>query len=143
MELVEEGDVSNFVGNLQDDQELARALMALLGSICTDATVLWVRAQVDGGSRHDGLQLGHGLEQRFALTQQLTPVGLLGRTMAWPTNEAIARVELPTCESVIQTFETRSGQALSDVRKFGFLRTNLGSTIKSRTCSMTISQYVS
>ena len=130
---VAEGDehLFTFAEYPQDVQDQARALMALLGSLCVDAAAAFVRAQVDSGNRHDGYKLWHDLKQRFTLRQTLTTVGLLERIMAWPINETNVRHELPKWESAIQQFETRSGQPLSDTLKIGFLRKNLGPTIRN------------
>ena len=105
--------------------------MALLGSLCVDATAVFVRAHVDSGNRHDGYKLWHDLKQRFTLRQILTTVGLLEKIMAWPINETNVRCELPTCESTIKQFETRSGQPLSGTLRIGFLRKNLDPTIRN------------
>jgi hypothetical protein len=112
-------------------QEQARALMALLGSLCVDAATTFVRAQVEAGNRYDGYKLWNSLKNRFTLRQNLTQVGLLEQIMAWPINETNVRQELPKWESAIQKFENRSGQVLSDVLKIGFPRKNLGPTIKN------------
>ena len=51
--------------------------------------------------------------------------------MSWPVNESNVRTELPNWEAAIQRFEARSGTPLADTLKIGFLRKNLGSTIRS------------
>ena len=131
MEHAEEGGDFIFDNYPQDVQDQARALMALLGSLCTDSSALFVRSQVEAGNKNDGFQLWYDLKQRFTLRQTLTTVGLLERIMAWPINETNVRQELPKWESAIQKFESRSGQPLSDTLKIGFLRKNLGATIRN------------
>ena len=131
MEEAEEAKVFDYDTYQPELQEQARALMALLGSLCVDAAATFVRAQVEAGNRYDGYKLWNSLKNRFTLRQNLTQVGLLEQIMAWPINETNVRQELPKWESAIQKFENRSGQVLSDVLKIGFLRKNLGPTIKN------------
>ena len=65
MELAEEEEEEDLLFNVDacppDAQDQARAPMAPLGSLCTDA----VRAQVDGGSKKDGV-LYYGTDSRSA-----------------------------------------------------------------------------
>ena len=127
-----EGDFVFIFADYPDDvKEQARSLMALLGSLCTDAAALWVRSQVDGGNRFDGFKLWNELKRRFTLRQQQTTVGLLEQIMSWPINESNVRTELPKWEAAIQRFEARSGTPLTDTLKIGFLRKNLGPTIRN------------
>ena len=63
-----EGDFVFVFADYPDDvKEQARSLMALLGSLCTDAAALWVRSQVDGGNRLDGFKLWNERKRRFTL----------------------------------------------------------------------------
>ena len=74
----------------------------------------------------------YGTHERIVTPcDNLTQVGLLEQIMAWPINETNVRQELPKWESAIQKFENRSGPVLSDTLKIGFLRKNLGPTIKN------------
>ena len=58
MEQAEEaGRLFDYAGYQPDVQEQARALMALLGSLCVDAAATFVRANVEAGNRYDGYTL--------------------------------------------------------------------------------------
>ena len=50
--------VSNIDDYPQRVQDHSRALLALLGSSCTDTAGRWVRAQVDGGRQKDVFCVG-------------------------------------------------------------------------------------
>ena len=52
--------------------------------------------------------------------------------MSWPINESNVRTELPKWEAATQRFEARSGTPLTDTLKIGFLRENLGPTIRNQ-----------
>ena len=68
MEQAEEvGRLFDYEGYPQDVKEQARALMALLGSLCVDAAATFVRAQVEAGNKYDGYKLWHALKNRVAV----------------------------------------------------------------------------
>ena len=65
----EENGVFDFDMYPSDAQDLARARMARLDPLCTDAAGLWVRTQSDGGNKKDAFLLRHGAKKRFTLRQ--------------------------------------------------------------------------
>ena len=73
MEEAEEAKVFDYDTYQPELQEQARALMALLGSLCVDAAATFVGAQDDAGNRYDGYKLWNSLKNRFTLRQNLTP----------------------------------------------------------------------
>ena len=82
LEEAEQDAVFNFDAYPPDVQDQARAPMALLGSLGTDAVGRCVRAQVDGGNKTDVFLPWHGLAQRLILRPQLAAVGLLGQSLS-------------------------------------------------------------
>jgi hypothetical protein len=78
-----EGDFDFVFANYPDDvKEQARSLMALLGSLCTDAAALWVRTQVDGGNRFDGFKLWNEVKRNSSRLRSDYSKGLcLGLSM--------------------------------------------------------------
>ena len=110
----EEDGVVDFDAYTPDAEDQARAFMAPLGSLCTDAVGLRARTQVDGGNKKDGLSLWHGLKKCFTHRQQLTTVGLLEKIMSRPVDETSVRAVLPTGESAFQKFEARAFRRSED-----------------------------